>query len=74
MQSLLALVISGGNIGSLLLWFVGIVLICLLLWYALKTLGAPDFFYKALVIVGILLLILVVIDFFFGAGEHIVVH
>lgn len=68
----LALIISGGNIGSLLVWFVGVLVCFCIVFFLMKQLEAPPVAYKVLyVLIGILALLLA-IDFFFGGGPVVI--
>lgn len=62
----LALIVYGGGIGSILLWFVGLLVCLCIVYFLMKQLEAPAVAYKILyVLIGIVALLLA-IDFFFG--------
>lgn len=62
----LALTIAGGSIGSLLLFFVGLVIACAIVYAIMRACEAPPWMYKVAAVLGLVLLLIIVISFFFG--------
>lgn len=66
---LASVIITSGNVGALILWIVG-VLVCGAIVYAImRALAVPAFAYTVLYVIGLLVLLLVAIDFFFGGAS-----
>jgi len=65
---LLSFIIGGGGIATLLYCFVGIVVVLAIVFFIMRTVGAPDIAYKILYVVGAIIVLILAIDFFFGGG------
>ncbi len=65
----LAFVITGGSVGSLLLWLVGIVVCFAIVFAILRALGAPAVAFTALYVIAGVLALLLAIGFFFGGSD-----
>lgn len=68
----LALIVSGSSIGTLLLWFVGVLVCFAIVFFIMRQLEAPPIAYKILYVIAGLIALLVAIDFFFGVGPIVV--
>jgi len=58
-----------GNIGSLIIWFVAMVIVCAIVYAIMRALEAPAWLYKIALVAGLVLLLLIVIDFLWGGGS-----
>jgi hypothetical protein len=71
--TLLAVVVTGGSVGSLLLWLVGIVVCFAIVFAILRSLSAPPIAFTALYVIAGVLALLLAISFFFGGGDGAVI-
>lgn len=77
LTQLLAVTFSNQNIGGLLLWFVGLVIACAIVYAIMLACKAPGWMYTVASVTGLVLLLIFVILFFFGdtgTGGTITVH
>lgn len=70
MISLLGAVIVGG-IGSLLIWLVGVIVCVAIVYAIMRALQTPAWMFTALYVVGLIVLLIVAIDFFFGTSGSV---
>jgi len=68
LNTLSTLVLSGGNIGNLLLWIIGVAIVFAIFWFIIKQLALPPLAYTVLYVIGAIVLLLLVIEFFFGSS------
>jgi hypothetical protein len=68
MTPFLALNLRGSDVGTLALWFVGCLLIVLIVYGIMRYMDAPPLAYKIAAVIGLVFLLLLVIAFFFGSG------
>ena len=69
----IALIISGGGIGTLLLWIVGVAVCFAIVYGIFRALVLPEWAYTALYVLAGVILLILAIDFFFGSGGPITV-
>jgi hypothetical protein len=68
MLPLLAYFVAG-NVGSLLLWLVGIVVCFAIVYAILRAVSAPAVAFTALYVIAGVVALLLAIGFFFGGGD-----
>ena len=74
MQTPLSVIVSGGNLGSLVRWLVGAIIVAAIVYAILKACEAPVLLYKIAAVVGLVLLLLLTIDFFWGGGGNSIIR
>jgi hypothetical protein len=56
------------TIGTMLLFLVGIIIICAIVWAIIQQLGLPPNVVKWIIVAMLVVLLIVAIQFFFGGG------
>ena len=60
----MALIVSGGGIAGLLLWFVGVLVCFCIVYFIMNALGAPPMAYTIMYVIAGIIVLLLAIDFF----------